>query len=71
MIKAFVYTITLFIFFSSATQASEKITFKYNIDKSLPQDWVKEFKNIMDILHCLIIMVWTMENTLNLTKIMV
>ena len=51
MIKAFVYTITLLVFFSNAAQASEKITFNYNIDKSLPQDWVKEFKNIMEILQ--------------------
>ena len=27
--------------------ASGKFAFKYNIDKSLPEDWVKEFKTIM------------------------
>jgi peptidoglycan hydrolase-like protein with peptidoglycan-binding domain len=30
---------------------NEKLSFRFNIDKSLPEDWVSEFKNIIEILQ--------------------
>ena len=49
--KIFLSLFTFIVIFSNATLGNEKLLFNYNIDKSLPKDWVSEFKNIMEILQ--------------------
>lgn len=46
MKKIILILISLFIF-SDVAISEEKLLFKYNIDKSLPEGWVIEFKEIM------------------------
>jgi len=50
MKKIFIIFITL-VFYSTSVVALEKYKFKYNLHENLPEKWVTEFKNIMNIVQ--------------------
>ena len=50
MKKIFIIFIVL-VFYSTSVVAVEKFKFKYNLHENLPEKWVTEFKNIMNIVQ--------------------
>ena len=50
MKKIFIIFIAL-VFYSTSVVAVEKYKFKYNLHENLPEKWVTEFKNIMNIVQ--------------------
>ena len=50
MRKIFLALIAL-VFYSTSVVAVEKFKFKFNLDENLPEKWVSEFKNIMNIVQ--------------------
>ena len=50
MRKIFLVLIAL-VFYSTSVVAVEKFKFKYNLHENLPEKWVTEFKNIMNIVQ--------------------
>ena len=48
MKKIFIFHL---VFYSTSVVALEKYKFKYNLHENLPEKWVTEFKNIMNIVQ--------------------